>query len=146
VGNWYTGWYLFALDAHLANTSSELVGYSSAAAIPPWPISRTVIRSKPYGPVIGPPVPHVHFFPRAQVRGEHVAVASVRCVVSCHVWVTVTRPRKHYSSGERVSWSANKVLRGTETISVWGSVPRGRATVGLSVGDGPDLHGQSFVP
>lgn len=146
VGNWYTGWYLFALDAHLANTISEAVGYGSPAAIPPWPLNTTVIRSKPYGPVTGPPAPYVHFLPIAQVRGDHVTVASVRCVVNCHVWVTVTRLRKHYRPGERVSWSANKVIKGIRTIGVWGPIPGGRVGVALSIGDGPNLHRQTRVP
>lgn len=85
IGNWYTGWYLFALDAHLANNTSGLVGYSSPAAIPPSPTNATVIRSEPYGPVTGPPAPRVRLLPDAQVHGNQVAVASVRCAVSCHL-------------------------------------------------------------
>lgn len=145
VGNWYTGWYLFALDAHLANTLSGAVGYASPAAIPPWPANATVIRSKPFGPVPGPPAPHVRFFPDAQVRGNHVVVASARCAVSCHVWITVSLTRKHFISGERVAWSANTVIKHSATIGVWGSIPRGRVAVTINVGNGPYLHGRSLL-
>ena len=143
VGIWYTGWYLFALDAHLANTISGAVGYASPAAIPPWPINATVIRSQPYGPVTGPPAPPVRFLPAARVRGNHVVVASVRCAVSCHAWITVSLTRKRFTSGERVAWSANKVIRRSATIGVWGSIPPGRVAVTINVGNGPYLHGHS---
>lgn len=147
VGNWYTGWYLFALDARLSDHAvSGLVGYGSPAAIPPWPINATVIRSQPYGPVSGPPAPRVHFLPHARVHDNHVAVAAVRCAVSCHVWVTVNRVGKHYRSGQRVAWSANRVIKGTVAIGVWGAIPRGRVGVTVNVGDGPNLHGHSLVP
>ena len=146
VGNWYTGWYLFALDAHLANTTSGLVGYASPAAIPPWPTNATVIRSKAYGPVTGPPAPHVRFLPHALVHGNHVSVATVRCAVTCHVWITVSLTRKHLSSSDRrVAWSANKEINGSAMLGVWGSIPPGRVTVTINVADGPYLHGHSLL-
>jgi hypothetical protein len=143
VGTWYTGWYLFALDGHLANSISGAVGYASPATIPPWAINATVIRSKPYGPVTGPPAPHVRFLPAARVRGKHVVVASVRCAVSCHAWITVSLTRERFTSGERVAWSANKVIRRSAKIGVWGSIPPGRVAVTINVGNGPYLHGHS---
>jgi hypothetical protein len=145
VGNWYTGWYLFALDAHLANTISGLVGYASPAAIPPWPTNATVIRSKPLGPITGPPAPQVRFLTHPRVHGRHVVVASVRCAVSCHAWITVSLPGKHFSSGERVSWSANEEINGSATIGVSGSIPPGRVAVTINVGDGPYLHGHTVL-
>jgi len=145
IGNWYTGWYLFALDAHRGNDFSELVGYSSPAAIPPWPLNATVARSKPYGPVTGPPNPRVRFLPDAQAHGNHVIIASVRCAVSCHVWITASRIGKHFTSGERVAWSANKTITGSAMIGVWGSIPPGPLAVTINVGDGPYLHGHSLL-
>jgi hypothetical protein len=145
IGNWYTGWYLFALDAHRGNDFSELVGYSSPAAIPPWPRNATVARSKPYGPVTGPLVPRVRFLPHAQAQGNHVAVASVRCAVSCHVWIVVSRIGKRVAPGERVAWSANKVITGSGLIGVWGSIPPGPLAVTINVGDGPYLRGRSLL-
>jgi hypothetical protein len=146
VGNWYTGWYLFALDARLANTASGLLGYASPAAIPPWPTNATVRRSQPYGPVTGPPAPQVRFVPHAPVDGNHVSVATVRCAVSCHAWITVNLTRKHLSSSDRrVAWSANKLINGSVMIGVWGSIPPGRVAVTINVGDGPYLHGHSLL-
>jgi hypothetical protein len=145
IGNWYTGWYLFALDAHTANGLSGLVGYSSPAAISPWPTNATVIRSKPYGPVTGPPPPRVRILPDVQVRGNHVVVASVQCAVSCHAWVMVSRIGKHFGSGERVGWSANKVIEGSAMLGVWGSIPPGHVAVTVNVGDGPYLNGHSLL-
>ena len=145
VGNWYTGWYLFALDAHLANTPSGLVGYPSPAAIAPWPINATVIRSAPVGPVTGPRPPRVRFLSEARMHGSHVFVAFVRCAVRCHAWLTVSRTGKHFSSGERVAWTANKVIKGSATIGVRGPIPSGRVAVTINVGDGPYLHGHTLV-
>jgi hypothetical protein len=145
IGNWYTGWYLFALDAHLGTGISGLVGYGSPAAIPPWPINHIVARSKPLGPVTGPPAPQVSVLPRARVLGRHVVVASVRCAVSCHAWVAVSLLRKHLSTGERVGWTANTVIDGSEPIGVWGAIPTGRVAVAINVGDGPYVQGHSMI-
>jgi hypothetical protein len=84
IGNWYTGWYLFALDAHLGVNESGLVGYSSPAAIGPWPTNATVIRSGPYEPVSGPPPPRVQVLAHARMHGSQLTIASVRCAVSRH--------------------------------------------------------------
>jgi hypothetical protein len=145
VGNWYTGWYLFALDAHRGNDISELVGYSSPAAIPPWPMNATVTRSEPYGPVSGPPAPHVQILRHAQVHGQRVSVASVRCVVRCHVWVTVTRIGENFTPDERIAWSASTVIAGSGMLSVPGPLPRGRMAVSINVGDGPYVDGYTVV-
>jgi hypothetical protein len=145
VGNWYTGWYLFALDAHLGENESGLVGYSSPAAIPPWPTNATVIRSGPYGPVSGPPSPRVRFLAHARTHGSQVTVASVRCAVRCHVWITVSRTDKRIAPGTRVAWSASKVITGLAMIGVRGAIPRGRVAVTINVGDGPYLHGRTLV-
>jgi hypothetical protein len=145
IGNWYTGWYVFALDAHRGTDLSELVGYGSPAAIPPWPTNATVARSTAYGPVTGPPAPRVRFAPDAQAHGKHVVVASVRCAVSCHVWITVSRVGRHFASGERVAWYANTVITGSAMIGVQGSIPPGPLAVMINVGDGPYLHGRSLL-
>ena len=145
VGNWYTGWYLFALDAHLASGISGAVGWGSPAAIPPWPINDIVARSRPFGPVTGPPAPRVRFLAHAQVRGNHAAVASVRCAVSCHAWITVSLTGRHLKSGQRVAWTANKVIHGEAPIGVWGTIPRGRVAVTVRVGDGPYVQGHSVL-
>jgi hypothetical protein len=81
----------------------------------------------------------------AMVIGRHVVVAAVRCEMRCHVWVTVTLSGKHFASGQRVAWSANKLIAGSARIGVWGSIPRGRVAVQINVGDGPYLHGYTEI-
>ena len=83
--------------------------------------------------------------PRARVLGRHVLVASVRCAVSCHAWVAVSLLRKHSSAGERVGWTANTVIDGSESIGVWGAIPTGRVAVTINVGDGPFVQGHSMI-
>lgn len=146
IGYALSGWYLFALDARMDPTLNGAVGVSSPAALPVWRVSPTLVRSAPYGPISGPPAPRVHILPRAEVHGNQVVVASVRCAVSCHVWITASRVGKHFSSGERVAWSANKVINRTARLGVWGSLPRGRVAVQIHVGDGPVVHAPSRVP
>lgn len=145
VGYGVSGWYLFALDARMTTAASGLVGFSSAAALPPWKTSPIVVRSAPYGPVIGPPGPRVRITPDAMVHDNHVAVASVRCAIRCHVWITVSRTGKHFTSGQRVAWTANKVITGTAMVGVWGSLPSGRVAVQINVGDGPYVRGHTLI-
>jgi hypothetical protein len=145
VGYALSGWYLFALDDRIDPGADGLVGYSSPASLPVWKTSPTLVRSAPYGPVAGPPGPHVQILPRAQANGNHVVVASVRCVMSCHVWVTVSRIGKHFASGERVAWSANRLVKGTAMVGVWGPIPPGRMAAQIHIGDGPYLHGHTRV-
>lgn len=146
IGYALSGWYLFALDDRIGPGANGLVGFSSPAALPVWHASPTLVRSRPYGPVTGPPGPRVRIFPRAQVSGNRVVVATVHCAVRCHAWITVNRVGKHFASGQRVAWTANKVLTGTARLGVWGSVPSGRLAVQINIGDGPYLHGLTRVP
>lgn len=145
VGYALSGWYVFALDARMGPSVDGLVGISSPAALPVWHTSAIVVRSAPYGPVVGPPGPQVQIFRRANVIGRHVVVAAVRCAVRCHVWVTVMLTGNHFASGQRVAWSANKLVEGSAKIGVWGLIRRGRVAVQINVGDGPDLHGHAAV-
>lgn len=146
VGNWYTGWYLFALDGHLGDDSSELIGYASEASIPPWPSNPTVIHSRPYGPVAGPPAPQVRLLGHPQLNGTHVIVASARCDVTCRAWTTVTLIRTRVTSGQRVAWSADKLFSGSASLAVVGRIPPGRVLVTVHVGDGPNLTARSRIP
>lgn len=145
VGYALSGWYLFSLDARMDPGADGLVGLSSPAAVPVWHTSAIAARSAPYGPVSGPPGPRVQMFRHAQVIGRHVVVAAVRCAVTCHVWVTVSLTSKHFASGQRVAWSANKTVEGSARIGVWGSIRRGRVAVQINVGDGPYLHGHTEI-
>lgn len=146
IGYALSGWYLFALDARLDPGPGGLVGFSSPAGLPVWHVSPTLVRSSPRGPISGPPGPRVGIFTRARVNGDHVVVASVRCAVSCHAWITVRRLGRHFASGQRVSWSANELISGTAALGVRGRVPRGPVAVQINVGDGPYLRGRSRVP
>jgi hypothetical protein len=141
IGDPLSGWYLFALDARIYPRISGLVGISFAAALPLWKTSATLVRSAPLGPVLGPPPPRVHILPEARVDGRHVTVASVRCAMRCHVWLTVTRWVHH----EESLWSANSVIIGTTTVGVRGSISPGRVVVRINVDDGPYIHGNSRI-
>jgi hypothetical protein len=143
VGAWYTGWYLFALDARLS--AFELngdVGFAQAA-IPPWPTIRTIARSRPYGPVIGPPAPTVVILPHARVQAGHVLVATVHCAVPCRaaIWLEA----KHANAQDRIGWTAKELIKGTKRVGVTGTVPSGRANVSVEVGNGPYVKGHTSV-
>jgi hypothetical protein len=140
IGNWYTGWYLFGLDARLDNTLSLLVGFEQQA-IPPWPLYPTVVRSRPYGPVVGPPAPRVRILPRAQKRGRRVFFATVHCAVRCHASLSVLRAKPIV--GKQDGWSAHQTVIGTKRIGVTGVLPTGRLYVTVQVGDGPYITGRT---
>lgn len=143
VGNWYTGWYLFGLDAHLSAGLSFGVGYSSPAAIKPWPTNDLIVRSRPYGPVAGPPAPKVAFLPRARAHGSQQLVATIRCVVRCPVAVSVRL--KHPIAGQRSVWAARQVVKGIRPVGVSGGLPAGPVIVSIRVGNGPYVTGRSLV-
>jgi hypothetical protein len=143
VGNWYTGWYLFALDARLGNPISLAVGYASAAAIKPWPSIKTIARSQPYGPVTGPPAPKVTILSRTQAHDGHVPIATIDCAVSCRVATSVET--RHPNRDDRSEWSTNDVVRGTKPIEVSWTIPAGRASVTVQVGNGPYVKGHSLI-
>jgi hypothetical protein len=143
VGNWYTGWYLFALDARLGDRISLALGLASAAAIKPWPTIKTIARSRPYGPVTGPPAPRVNILPRARVYGRHIRVATVYCAVSCRVATSVETT--HPNREDRIGWTTSEVVKGTKPIEVSGTLPAGRASVTVQVGNGPYVKGHSLI-
>ena len=152
VGNWYTGWYLFALAAHLSNGLNGDVGFSSASAIAPWPTNRIVVRSRPYGPVAGPPPPKIYFLPNARVRSKHVLVATLHCAVPCPTDLTVSL--KHPLVNKQGVWSAHDVIKGTATIGVTDTLPSGQVSgtlptgvvhVTVQVGNGPYVTGRSVI-
>jgi hypothetical protein len=144
VGNWYTGWYLFALDARLGNTISLLVGYPSPQAVPPWPKNATVARSDPVGPITGPPAPRIRFLSRARVHGRHVVVAAARCAVPCHVSTTVYRTK--LVANQTTGWYGRQEVTGTASIDVTGKIPPGRHTVEIDINGAPSLRSRIVVP
>lgn len=141
IGNWYTGWYLFGLDARLNGTSGAL-GFQSEAAIHPWPTNRIVIRSRPYGPITGPPRPSVTILPRARTDGTHAFVAIVRCATRCPVSVSVTL-RHPAPTATRTMWTAEQSVVGTNQVGVPAKLPQGGLTVRVEVGNGPYVNGRS---
>ncbi len=143
VGYALSGWYLFGLDARISPRPDGLVGFSRPQALPVWRTSPTLVRSAPYGPIVGPPGPHVRILPVAQEHGDHLLVASVRCAVSCHVWITVSLLSRNAKIGRRATWSANTKLTGTAEVGVSGSIPAGPLTVSINVGDGPYINGHT---
>jgi hypothetical protein len=143
VGNWYTGWYLFALDARLGNPTSLIVGFSSPEAIKPWPSNVTIARSRPYGPVTGPPPPKVIILPRARVHGDHILVATISCAAPCRAETSVET--KHPNRQDQIEWTTNERFKGTRTIGVSGTLPAGRARVTVQVGNGPYVKGRSLI-
>jgi hypothetical protein len=143
VGNWYTGWYLFALDARFGNPTSLIIGYASPAAIKPWPISATVIRSRPYGPVTGPPAPRVLILRRARVLGRRLVVAIIHCAASCRA--TTALQTMHPNRKNRIGWTMTEQFKGIRTVGVRGALPAGRAAVSVQVGNGPYVKGHTLI-
>ena len=143
VGLWYAGWYLFALDARFGNPTSLIIGYASAAAIKPWPSNATIARSRPYGPVAGPPRPRVVILPRARVHGIHIVVAIVHCAVSCRAATSVQT--RHANRQNRIEWMTDERVNGTKPIGVSGTLPAGRASVTIQIGNGPYVRGHSLI-
>jgi hypothetical protein len=141
VGRWLTGQYLFAFDQRFAyDTVFASVGYGPIS--PPVPVSATVARSVPIGPVIGPPAPSWRILRRARRRGGRILVARVRCLVRpCRlvVWVGDS------SSG---SSHARMSVKGSALVTVPGRHLRpGPLDVLLYLGDYPGaIFGTSRLP
>jgi hypothetical protein len=133
IGTWYSGWYLFALDARLDNTASGLVGYG---VVPPWSTWPTVVRSVPYGPASGPRSPHISFLRTAVVRGGVVLVGRVRCSSPCYVAVSVDDRRTASDSYIKVDGSSLVGVPRNELRS-------GRLYVGIAAGGGPTISGRT---
>lgn len=102
IGNWYTGWYLFAIDARMpADGICAGTGYSTNADLPLWKLSATVQRSAASARVVGPPAPKVAILSRARIRGHRVLVARVTCVARCAVSVTAMGADGSFASGRQ---------------------------------------------
>jgi hypothetical protein len=137
VGNWYTGWYLFAVDARLAaDDACAGTGYFSNADLPLWSLGVTVQRSVAAGRVTGPPPPRVAILRRAQIHGNRVLVARVSCVARCDVVLT--------ADGARTGSSGHRSLVGTALVGVArvGLMP-GRLHVTAHVAGSPAILGIS---
>jgi hypothetical protein len=137
VGNWFTGWYLFALDQRFAHDSGFAEpGYGTAAAVPPVKASATVARSAPLGPVIGPSAPKVSILREAILTAGRVLVARVRCPIRCGVSLEVDD--NHTGSG------AHLTLTGSVDVGVSRKeLRRGPLRVQIYVDTGPLIRGKT---
>jgi hypothetical protein len=140
VGEWFTGWYLFAFDQRFAkDTAFAEPGYLTAAAIPPVIASTTVARSAPVGPIIGPTPPNVRILRNASTAAGKVLVARIRCYVPCHVFLQVLD--NHTGSSARVT------LTGSALVGVPRKrLRRGPLHVTLYVDTGPFVNGNTHLP
>jgi hypothetical protein len=137
VGAWYTGWYLFALDARLAHdTVFAEPGYGFPVVVPPLKVGPTVARSAPSGPVIGPNPPKVSFLRAAMLSAGRVLVARVRCSVRCRIFLQVD---DDYTGSD-----AHFTLTGSGLVGVpRRQLRRGLLNSVILVDTGPPVRGRS---
>jgi hypothetical protein len=138
IGNWYTGWYLFALDARMpADGVCAGTGYFTNPDLPLWKLGPTVSRSATPVRVVGPPAPRVAILHRARILGNHVLVARVECSVRCAVWVT--------AMGTRSGSSGRQSVIGSTAVGVYrrSTLMPGRLRVSVHVGGSPAIVGWS---
>jgi hypothetical protein len=137
VGGWFTGWYLFAVDARSPRDEfCAGVGLAFAADARPWTVRDTIVRSLPIGPVTGPPPPKVTILRHAVYRGTRVLVARIQCAARCKPSVEV--------ESRTYAQAARSTITGTQLVGV----PRahltpGRLRVFVNVDAGPTVAGKS---
>jgi hypothetical protein len=134
---WFTGWYLFALDARLSTESvCAGTGYITNADLPLWKVGETVVRSPALARITGPPRPSVSFLRPAVLSTGTLYVAHVRCPTSCTVLVQV---ESHvYGASRRFSFrGARRLGVSTRKLSP------GTVIVIMHVDDGPGLRARS---
>ena len=134
---WFTGWYLFALDARLAKDDACAgTGYFANADLPPWEVSETVVRSPAVAKITGPPRPTSRFLRPAVLKKGTLYVARVRCVTRCTVLLDVGTG----SSGASRRFS----FRGTRRLGVSAAqLSPGKVTLFMHIDDGPGLRARS---
>ena len=137
LGGWFTGAYVFALDARQPrDVVCAGTGYSSNADLPLWPLGRTVVRSAALGRIAGPTRPTVTILRHAQIARGRVLVAVIGCAARCRVTVEVNDGQ----SGASYTTS----FKGRRRIGVpKTSLTRGPLAVQLYVDDGPLLQARS---
>lgn len=134
---WFTGWYLFALDARLPRDGACAgTGYIANADLPLWRIGPTVTRSAALGQITGPPRPSVKILRRGVVAHGTLYVARLRCPTRCTVLLEV--------QGTLYGALRHFAFRGVRRLGVRAAaVSRGPVTVSLHVDDSPGLQGRS---
>lgn len=137
---WFTGWYLFALDARLArNNACGGTGYRSNVGLPLWNVAPTVVRSSALARITGPPRPTVKFLSPAVLNRGTLYVARVRCLTRCTAGLEVDS-----TTG---GTSRRFAFRGTRRLGVrTANLMPGRVTIVLFVDDSPLLRARSTYP
>lgn len=134
---WFTGWYLFALDARLpVNDACAGTGYAANADLPLWPIGQTIASSPALAKITGPPRPTVRFLRPAVLRKGTLYVADLRCRTRCTVDVEVEADG--FGAGGRFSF------RGAKQLGVSAAhLKPGTITIVMHIDDSPGLRARS---
>jgi hypothetical protein len=137
LGGWFTGWYVFALDARSARDDfCAGTGYFANADLPLWKLGPAVVRSAALGKIAGPPRPRVKILSQARLSGGRLLVASLNCATLCHVTLEV--------DDAMVGLPARLTVTGQRMIGVRpGPLAHGPLTVDMRIDDSPLIHGMS---
>jgi hypothetical protein len=134
IGDWFAGWYVFALDARLPrDTACAGTGYDNNASLPVWPLGPTVIRSTALGRIVGER-PSVRFLRPAVLRRGRLYVTRVHCLTRCRVSYVVS-DRDTGKSG-RARFAGTRLLG----VSARG-LRRGELNVEMFIDDSPRIAG-----
>ena len=137
LGGWFTGWYLFALDARMPKeVLCAGTGYSANADLPVWKPGATIARSRALGRISGPPRPTVEILPHAQLHGQTLQVVSLRCTTKCTVELDVYDQTGGYA--HRFVFTGRAKLGAPRS-----DLKPGQLTVYLHVDDSPSIRGHS---
>ncbi|MGN6872708.1 MAG: hypothetical protein ACTHMY_30330 [Solirubrobacteraceae bacterium] len=134
---WFTGWYLFALDARLPEDDACAgTGYVTNADLPLWPVGQTIAASPALARITGPPRPTVRFLRPAVLRKGTLYVAHLRCRTRCTVDVEVEAG----GSGASGRFS----FRGAERLGVIAAhLKPGTVMIVMHIDDSPALGARS---
>ncbi len=134
---WFTGWYLFALDARLpTGDACAGTGYYANADLPVWRVGQTVARSPVLARITGPPRPTVRFLRPAVLTNGALYVARVRCPTRCTGRLDV--------EGGVSGAGCDFAFRGTRQLGVSpANLRHGMLIVSMHIDDSPDLRAQS---
>lgn len=134
IGQWFTGWYIFAFDQlEAGDTAYAGVGYGNAASMPIDRPGPTVSHSAAHGPIRGPQPPALRIRTHLTARHGRIQIATVRCRLRCHVTAE--------AEGKAAGSTAQTSLVGHATVSVpLDHLTPGPVKLTLYVGDGPAVH------